>query len=144
MKLFTLGGVPKPYTVKSWLRFSPEWMRWISRLKSIDSGCPWSAGRRATSLAFGLWHITHSCGFCRWPPWSASWSWHVLQLAMSTTTRRAATSLPSTEASKMGLKAASVKVVASSGCGSSVTVRRASMLKVHVPFASAGIAWVNV
>ena len=35
------------------------------RLKSIDSGCPWSAGRRATSLPLGLWHITHSCVFCR-------------------------------------------------------------------------------
>src|ERR1035437_228809 len=123
-------------------------MRWFSRLKAPDSALPSDAGRRAPSVWFGLWQITHSSIAIRCPPWEnklGSRSWHLLQFASATSVRRGLTVPPVTATYLIGLNAPSWYVAGpAAGAGFSVTVRRHSMAKVQVPDASAGIAFVKV
>src|SRR5437762_7933329 len=111
----------------------------------MDSGWPASAGRRATSLAVGLWQITHSSVVFLWPPCSERLSWQVLHCAIVTDIRRGVAVPPLRSTYLIGLTVDSCIVMSAfPSARFSVTLRRMSADTVHVPVASAGIGVANV
>src|SRR5512141_2121108 len=76
-------------------------MRWIMRAKLTDSpgSAEWSAGRRARSVAFGLWQMTQCSIVMRWLPCEKrtlrSW-WQLLHFVSETIVRRGTTVVPVT------------------------------------------------
>src|ERR1043165_1227918 len=120
-------------------------MRCTMRAKETDSGWPALAGRRAVSLSFGLWQITHSSIALRWPPCSERLSWHWLHCAIVTEVRRGVAVPPVIEAYLIGLTVDSCSAMSAPPSPRfNVALRRMSALIVHVPVASGGMALVNV
>ena len=58
----------------------PMWILWTNTF--ISTVFPVSG-----STVCGWWHMMHSSMLRREPPWKASWSWHLLQVAVRTTSR---------------------------------------------------------
>ena len=78
---------PKPtivYGLVDWMVGNdvPMWIAWV--MTGMSSVLPVLG-----SLVCGVWHIMQRSTPLREPPWNASWSWHVLQSGVRTTSRGA-------------------------------------------------------